>query len=269
MINLKQHILDRFKLERNFLLFVVPKKKSNTTKKVNNNNSKTIKNGCQICKKKFKEHELVHFDLVHGALLDLIKRKSTNLDLNGYICLEDLNTIRNKHISNLVRVEKGELGRIEKDLMSSLEEQELLSKNVDQEYVKELTIGERLSDKLAELGGSWHFLILFGVFILIWVGINSAYLVSSSFDPYPFILLNLLLSCLAAIQAPVIMMSQNRQEMKDRMRNEYDYKINLKAELEIRHLHEKLDQLLNHQWKRLIQIQQIQMDLIEEIRKKK
>lgn len=95
--------------------------------------------------------------------------------------------------------------------------------------------------------------------------INSIILLRRPFDPYPFILLNLILSCLAAIQAPIIMMSQNRQEAKDRLRSEHDYRVNLKAELEIRHLHAKMDQLLTHQWNRLLQIQQIQVELIEEI----
>ena len=88
-------------------------------------------------------------------------------------------------------------------------------------------------------------------------------------DPYPFILLNLVLSCLAAIQAPIIMMSQNRQEAKDRLRSQHDYQINLKAELEIRHLHEKIDHLLSHQWDRLTQIQEIQLDLLSEMSKKR
>ena len=101
--------------------------------------------------------------------------------------------------------------------------------------------------------------------MLAWVGVNSAVLFWRPFDPYPFILLNLVLSCLAAIQAPIIMMSQNRQEARDRMRAEHDYQVNLKAELEIRHLHRKVDQLLTHQWQRLLEIQRIQMELMEDL----
>jgi uncharacterized membrane protein len=102
------------------------------------------------------------------------------------------------------------------------------------------------------------------VVLILWIILNAAVLVQKPFDPYPFILLNLVLSCIAAIQAPVIMMSQNRQEAKDRLRSEYDYRVNLKAELEIRQLHEKMDHLLMTQWQRLLEIQEMQMELIEE-----
>lgn len=108
----------------------------------------------------------------------------------------------------------------------------------------------------------------FAAFLLIWIGINATVIFWKPVDPYPFILLNLLLSCLAAIQAPIILMSQNRQEEKDRLRAQYDYQVNLKAELEIRQLHEKMDHLLSHQWERLAQIQEIQIDLLEELRRK-
>jgi uncharacterized membrane protein len=98
---------------------------------------------------------------------------------------------------------------------------------------------------------------------------NSMSLITKPFDPYPYIFLNLILSCLAAIQAPIIMMSQNRQEERDRIQAEHDYRINLKAELEIRHLHEKVDHLLVNQWQRLLEIQEIQMELMDEIAHKK
>ncbi|WP_286833189.1 DUF1003 domain-containing protein, partial [Acinetobacter sp. UBA3132] len=130
------------------------------------------------------------------------------------------------------------------------------------------TFGERLADKIASFGGSWSFLICFTVLITFWIGMNTMVIVTKPVDPYPFILLNLILSCIAAIQAPVIMMSQNRQEAKDRLRSQNDYQINLKAELEIQHLHEKLDHLLQHQWERLAQIQEIQLDLLSEMSKK-
>lgn len=122
-----------------------------------------------------------------------------------------------------------------------------------------------MADKIATFGGSWAFLICFGVFLLIWILINSVALLWRPLDPYPFIFLNLLLSCLAAVQAPIIMMSQNRQEAKDRIRSEHDYQVNLKAELEIRHLHEKVDHLLSHQWERLVKIQELQLELLADL----
>jgi uncharacterized membrane protein len=131
------------------------------------------------------------------------------------------------------------------------------------------SFGERLADRVAEFGGSWRFIITFGLVLVIWIGINSLVLLWRPFDPYPFILLNLVLSSIAALQAPVIMMSQNRQEAKDRLQSEHDYQINLKAEIEIRQLHIKLDQLINHSWQRLLEIQQVQTDLMEDLAKRR
>ena len=158
---------------------------------------------------------------------------------------------------------------LEKDVLDSIKNEELISTSVDKQFDAKLTFGQKLSDKIAEFGGSWKFIIIFLLIIIIWMFINAYLLISKPFDPYPFILLNLVLSCLAAIQAPVIMMSQNRQETKDRLRGEYDYKINLKAELEIRQLHQKLDHLLMHQWERLLEIQEIQLEFMNELREKK
>jgi len=137
--------------------------------------------------------------------------------------------------------------------------------NINKEFDSSLTLGERLADGLAQFGGSWSFLIIFMAMLVIWMGINSFVLQGKPFDPFPFILLNLVLSCLAAVQAPVIMMSQNRQEAKDRLRVEHDFEINRKAEIEIRKLHERMDHLLMHQWQHLMDIQQLQVDLMKEI----
>jgi len=168
-------------------------------------------------------------------------------------------------VQSLLESEKREVTSLEEEVLTSLRKHELLATNVDAEFEKEWTFGERLADRIASFGGSWTFLIFFGAFITLWIGINAVLLVSRPVDPYPFILLNLVLSCLAAIQAPVIMMSQNRQEAKDRLRSQHDYQVNLKAELEIRHLNEKIDHLLSQQWERLVEIQQIQLELLSEI----
>ncbi|MCB0445112.1 MAG: DUF1003 domain-containing protein, partial [Gelidibacter sp.] len=129
------------------------------------------------------------------------------------------------------------------------------------------TLGQRVADKVATFGGSWTFIISFGVFLILWISLNVVWLANKGFDPFPFILLNLILSCIAAMQAPVIMMSQNRQEEKDRERSKQDYMVNLKSELEIRMLHEKIDHLIIHQQNELLNIQQIQVEMIEDIRK--
>jgi uncharacterized membrane protein len=180
-----------------------------------------------------------------------------------------LNRYRGEYVHSLLESEKGELTSLENEVLTSLRDHETLSKNVDTEFEGEWTLGERLADRIATFGGSWIFLILFGLFLMVWIGVNSFILYAHPPDPYPYILLNLILSCLAAIQAPIIMMSQNRQEAKDRLRSEHDYQVNLKAELEIRHLHEKLDHLLSHQWERLAQIQEIQLELLAEISRKR
>ncbi len=130
----------------------------------------------------------------------------------------------------------------------------------------EWTFGEKVADKIASFGGSWTFMGFFAGFLIIWITINSMVAFWKPIDPYPFILLNLLLSCLAAIQAPIIMMSQNRQEAKDRLRSEYDYKVNLKAEREIRELHKKVDSLIFNQEKNLNKIEELQAKLLEEIK---
>lgn len=173
-----------------------------------------------------------------------------------------------EYVEEVLKKQKGELSTLENKVFDSLKEQETIAKNVNLEFDKQLTIGERLSDRLADFGGSWRFISIFFALLVIWMIINSISLAGKNFDPYPFILLNLILSCLAAIQAPVIMMSQNRQESKDRLRSRNDYIVNLKAELEIRNMNEKIDNLLVYQWQRLIEIQKIQMDIMSEISEK-
>ena len=141
--------------------------------------------------------------------------------------------------------------------------QETLAENTDEEFEDRRTLGERWSDHLASFGGSWTFIILFGVVLGVWMAFNLLVPEAGRFDVYPFILLNLVLSTLAAIQAPIIMMSQKRQEAKDRLRSQNDYRVNLKAELEIRHLHEKIDHLITRQWQRLAEIQELQIELLQ------
>jgi uncharacterized membrane protein len=184
---------------------------------------------------------------------------------DSFICVVDLNHVRAQYVQDVIKKDKGELSELDEQVINSIKNQELVSHNINTEYDQLLTAGERLSDKLADFGGSWRFIIIFAVILVLWIVLNSIVLLLKPFDPYPFIFLNLILSCLAAIQAPIIMMSQNRQEVRDRLHAEHDYRINLKAELEIRNLHDKIDHLLTNQWQRLLEIQEIQMDLMEEI----
>ena len=221
-----------------------------------------------ISKKEFPETEKVSAKIIRKSIFDLIKIDSKDFDLKSNISLSELNQYRQKYIAGYMLKEVGELSTLEEDVLKTIQNQETISSKIDLEDDKsQFTLGQRLADKIASFGGSWNFIIIFGVIISVWIASNIILLSNKGFDPYPFILLNLILSCLAALQAPVIMMSQNRQEEKDRERAKLDYMINLKSELEIRILHEKLDHLIIHQQQELLNIQKIQVEMMEDIMK--
>jgi uncharacterized membrane protein len=224
---------------------------------------------CQICKKTKSPNGGMVAELVRPSLLEFIKKETPALDSKGFICFDDLGEFRKDYVKEVLQDEIGELSALDQEVIESLEQHEILSSDISKQFEKKLTFGERLSDHIASFGGSWRFIILFGAVLFGWIILNAIFLLNRGFDPYPFILLNLILSCLAAIQAPIIMMSQNRAEARDRLRAENDYKVNLKAELEIRHLHEKIDHLLRRQYNRLFEIQQIQIELLEELGRKR
>jgi len=221
---------------------------------------------CQVCGR--THGDLRHAAVVRPALVELIRRDKGQWDEGGWICAEDLDRYRRQHVAHLLEAERGGLTDLDKAVLDSLQAQELVTRNADADADAARSLGQRLADRIADFGGSWSFIITFGVVLVAWMVTNVALLGAHAFDPFPFIFLNLILSCLAAIQAPVIMMSQNRQETRDRQRASNDYQVNLKAELEIRHLHQKLDHLLSLQWDRLVEIQQVQLDLMEELRRR-
>ncbi len=223
---------------------------------------------CEICQKNFSNQDLFPISLLKTELLDILEQRHSSLSLEGYICTEDLKKIRAERIQFLLEEEKGELSTLELEVLESFKTHEILTENLNKEFESKLTFGQKLADTIAKFGGSWKFISLFGFIIIVWMAFNTIRLLDKPFDPYPFILLNLFLSCLAAIQAPIIMMSQNRQAAKERMRTDNEYTTNLKAELEIRQLHAKIDQLMKKHWGRLLEIQQMQIDLSEEILKK-
>ncbi|MEI7616327.1 MAG: DUF1003 domain-containing protein [Actinomycetota bacterium] len=224
---------------------------------------------CLVCKNHKKKEDLIPLELIDTQLLEFIKEKFPDCAADDYICREDLKNIRLQYVEEVLKKEKGDLTNLENKVLSSLKEQETIAQNINIEFDKQLTFGEKISDKLASFGGSWRFIIIFFIILIIWIIFNSISLFNKNFDPYPFILLNLILSCLAAIQAPIIMMSQNRMETKDRIRARSDYLVNLKAELEIRNLNERIDNLLTDQWQRLLEIQKIQMDIMNELVERK
>jgi uncharacterized membrane protein len=198
-----------------------------------------------------------------------MQKRVPQCQARDFVCFDDLGKFRKDYVREVLEDEIGELSALDNEVIESLRQHEILSSDIEKQFLTKLSFGERLSDHIAAFGGSWKFIITFGVVIVVWIGLNVAILATRTFDPYPFILLNLILSCLAALQAPVIMMSQNRVEARDRLRSENDYKVNLKAELEIRHLHEKIDHLLRRQYNRLFEIQQIQIELLEELTQKR
>jgi uncharacterized membrane protein len=220
---------------------------------------------CTVCGKPFAVREMMPDVMVQDTISVLIHRDHPEWSSDSFICRADLARYRTEYVKSLLESERGEISSLETEVLESLRQHELLSMNVDVESEKVWTFGERLADKMADFAGSWTFLICFGLFMAGWIIMNSLVLYFRPVDPFPFILLNLALSALAAVQAPIIMMSQNRQESRDRLRSQHDYQINLKAELEIRHLNEKLDHLLSHQWDRLVEIQQVQIQLLEEL----
>ena len=219
---------------------------------------------CEICKKKYEKHEGVFGYNIFGEVLGLIKEDYPNWMDNSFICNSDLKKYRSEYIERLLKDEEN-YAESEKEVLNSILEKKILSKNIHEKSSKQRIFGQKVADGMAKFGGSWSFLFIFVIFIVIWVCINTFLLLKKPFDPYPFILLNLFLSCIAAIQAPIIMMSQNRQEEKDRVRSEGDYLVNLKAEIEIKILHDKLDHLITDQWNRIVEIQNIQIELLESL----
>lgn len=178
-----------------------------------------------------------------------------------------MDTARNE-IEQILDVQNGQLKKLHDIVLQSIKEEDVLVSNLLNPPADKSTMGQKISDQVARFGGSWTFITTFMIILFVWIFYNSFVPQSARFDPFPFILMNLVLSCIAALQAPIIMMSQNRQEEKDRLRAENDYMINLKAELEVRGLHQKVDLLLEEQIKTLFEIQAKQMEILKSLDQK-
>lgn len=220
-----------------------------------------------LSRKEFSKSEKVSGQTIRPAIFDVIKKEHPEFTANNSCALSELNVYRQRYIGEYLAHEVGELSQLEDTVLSSLKNRNTLVNKIEESDDRP-SVGQRLADKVASFGGSWTFIISFGVFLSIWIAVNAFLLAGNPFDPYPFILLNLILSTLAALQAPVIMMSQNRLEEKDRERAKKDYMINLKSELEIRMLHEKIDHLIIHQQHELIEIQKVQIEMMNDIMEK-
>ncbi len=226
--------------------------------------AKSIRLSDAITGAPLKKKDAVRVDDLRPALAAYIMGHHPGLTSDDYIGRKMLDDYRGQYVSELLNNERGELSSLEGDVVESLRTHDTLAENIEDDYEDQRSLGDRVADGVAVFGGSWTFIISFCLFLAVWMGFNLWLGAKNAFDTYPFILLNLILSTIAALQAPIIMMSQRRQESKDRLRSLNDYKVNLKAELEIRHLHEKVDHLLNRQWERLTEIQQIQIEMMLE-----
>ncbi len=218
---------------------------------------------CAICGKEAREP--IRFSMVRPAIAGLMTAEHPNLSADDVVCGRHVSDYRTRYVADLLERERGELSLLDRQVVESLAREATVARDIEAAWDKKRTFGERAADTVADFGGSWNFIGLFFIVLVVWMGFNVWAVTRRVFDPYPFILLNLVLSCLAAIQAPIIMMSQKRQEAKDRLRSENDYRVNLKAELEIRNLHEKIDHLINRQWERLAEIQQIQLEIMQDM----
>ena len=213
--------------------------------------------------------ERVRAHAISAGLFNMIVKDKPAFNDQSSLSLKELNAYRMQYISSYLSKEVNTLTDMEQKVMQTLNDNSIITQEVDSEdETTGDTLGQRVADKVATFGGSWTFIIAFGVFILAWIAANVYLLANKGFDPFPFILLNLILSCLASLQAPVIMMSQNRQEEKHRQRAKKDYMINLKAEIELRALHEKIDHLIIHQQQELLEIQRIQIEMMKDILEK-
>jgi uncharacterized membrane protein len=218
-----------------------------------------------ISNKMFSVAERISGRIVQPAILEQIQKEFPDFSEDSFLSISELNEFREKYLRALLDRERIAISDLEGAVLSSIRDETTLADKLEFEDDTQYTFGQRLADSVASFGGSWTFIIAFGVFLFLWIATNVFVLVSRPFDAYPFIFLNLILSCIAALQAPVIMMSQNRQEEKDRERAKKDYMINLKAELEIRMLHEKIDHLILHQQQDLLEIQNIQVDMLTDV----
>lgn len=223
----------------------------------------TAEGNCSICGKSFRMPDLRPVRAIRPGILALMREDHADLPEDGHVCRDDLARYRRLYLEDLLEEERGELSELDREVIESFETGEILAQNPEEEIQEKETFGERMADHVAGFGGSWTFIISFMLVLVGWIALNSHFIAARPFDPYPYILLNLVLSCIAAVQAPIIMMSQKRQESKDRLRSENDYQVNLKAELEIRQLHERLDYQMARQWEKLAELQRLQIEYLE------
>lgn len=223
---------------------------------------------CHISKKLVPASEATLASSIRPSVVELIQRKFPDFTEDKYIGEDVLSRFKSEHIRGMLISERGKISDMEKTVADTVAKHDFMSKDFTKEEDETFTFGEKIADYISDFGGSWKFIISFVVVMVSWICINVFWYSSKAFDPYPFILLNLVLSCVAALQAPVIMMSQHRAEKKDRARAINNYMVGLKTEIEIRHLHEKTDRLLEIHIQNENEMHELQMDTLEMIMKK-
>lgn len=216
---------------------------------------------------------MAHQDYVHLKTIDtdirsFILQKNKKLTIESQIPFITFMNYHFEYIKEKIIQDQNETKKINQEMLEQLKNKQIISQNLNTTINQKATFGQKSADAVAKFGGSWPFIFLFVVILGSWILLNTLHFFGLSFDRYPFILLNLVLSCLAAIQAPIIMMSQNRQAARDRIAADHDYQTNLKAELEISLLHEKIDYLMSQQWQQMLELQQLQIELLTQLNKK-
>lgn len=201
-------------------------------------------------------------------LQEFILPSNENLSVQSFLSSKDLLNFRIQHINYMLEKEVPISKQFDHELKHKIRTEQIQIKNVNDALKIKETFGQRVADGIAKFGGSWTFIILFVLVLATWITLNTLPLFFEPFDKFPYILLNLALSCLAAIQAPIILMSQNRQSDRDRVEADNDYEVNVKSEVEIQLLHEKIDYLMETKWQHLVELQQLQIELLQKIAKK-
>lgn len=225
---------------------------------------------CAITGQEVPDNAAVPLRVLPPLLHGYIRHRYPDLPEDAWISRSALDELRSGYIEAALQSEIGEITELEREVIDSLRDREVLTERPQSEDEEDraATFGEKLSDRIADFGGSWSFILIFTGFLAVWILLNALQLFGGkAVDPYPFILLNLLLSCVAALQAPIIMMSQNRQSAKDRSDARSDYEVNLRAEVEIAALHTKLDLLREQEWTRLLAVVEQQRQALDDIRR--
>ncbi|HVP30001.1 MAG TPA: DUF1003 domain-containing protein [Myxococcota bacterium] len=218
---------------------------------------------CAVCGRAEPRERLVRIEGVRPEIAErLAAAHPESWPKTGYIGLPCLTAARLEYEMDRLAEERGALSAVEEAVARQALDHEVIARDLTAEFERSTTVGQRAADRIAAWGGSWSFLGGFAFVLAAWIVVNAILLRGGAFDPYPFILLNLVLSCLAAVQAPVILMSQNRQAARDRLQADHDFRVNLKAEIEVKTLHEKVDHLLHVQWERMVELQELQIDML-------